>query len=156
MAYCRRTLMTSIRILLGVVLATLACRRAAPPAQSIKESPQGSHAIERLSTVDVSDGVDAQEAAVIAAVYFERYVTEFGWTDPPVRAGAFWHATPRAGLAGKPIARPIVIDARSGAVSLEGRTAFASLAALKGDLVDNLVRSAQIRARARHASPAGP
>jgi hypothetical protein len=113
-------------------LATLlGCNRAAPATQKRRPDPSR---LERMASIDARDGIDAREASTIAGIYFETFVAEAGWTDPPARVGELWRATVRWGMNGQPRPDPIEVDARTGAVQMKGHLRLADVAELEARL----------------------
>ena len=122
-----------IAVVLAVGLAASSCKRG--NQQEATAARSGPSAAERLGPIDVADGIDAAEAAIIAAVYFEGHIAEFGWTGPPAKQRPeTWQVPVFQGVKGRLLPDAIAIDARTGAVSFPGRRAFSSLAELKASV----------------------
>jgi len=85
-----------------------------------------------LASVRVDDGIDATEAAQIAAAFYRAAFGTFeGLAAPPVEKDGYWTSTVRKGFAGSADPEPIVINSRTGAVSGPGIGRFATLDAFK-------------------------
>jgi hypothetical protein len=87
----------------------------------------------RLLTVDPRDGIDAHEAAIIAAVYFRHHGPELGWPEPPIRVGNEWLSPARIGPRGRPTLEPIHVDATTGAIHWTPDRTTMTLDALKAE-----------------------
>ena len=85
-----------------------------------------------LASVRVDDGIDATEAAQIAAAFYRAAFGTFeGLASLPVEKDGYWTSTVRKGFAGNPDPEPILINPRTGAVSGPGIGRFATFEAFK-------------------------
>ena len=75
------------------------------------------HLQSELRRVDASDGVDANEARVIADMYFLTHISGCGATDEVVLRGRVWVVSLLVGVAGSPMDETVNVDAQSGGVS---------------------------------------
>ena len=70
----------------------------------------------QLSTVVVEDGINLQEANIIAQSYFIRFGPACGAAEDATDGGEVWIAKTYIGIAGMPTREPIRIDKHSGRV----------------------------------------
>jgi hypothetical protein len=85
------------------------------------------HHLERhLSDVDASDGIDQHEAEGIAWAYFSGYVSGCGGPDKGALVDGEWVIPAAVGFGGTPMASPIHINAKTGAVGQSGGPSFQS------------------------------
>jgi hypothetical protein len=68
------------------------------------------------STINLSDGVDAVEAAFLAGAFFMMEFGVCGATEPPRDGGAEWLVRPRVGATGHPLAEFIRVDKSTGGI----------------------------------------
>jgi hypothetical protein len=106
--------------LLSAVLAP-ACA-GTPPARSQTASPaDGLSGLARIESelrgVDTSNGVDANEAEVIAGIYFGMHISGCGAIDEVVLHDRIWVASLLIGAGGSAMDETVDVDARSGGVS---------------------------------------
>jgi hypothetical protein len=99
--------------------------------QSI-DSADGTGPCDCLHLVHAEDGIDENEARVIARSYYQsQQLAEFGGAGPPVRYGEDWLSMAvgfRTDLDGRKGAPHLIrISARTGATSLPGRACFATV-----------------------------
>jgi hypothetical protein len=79
-----------------------------------------------LNDVNASDGIDQHEADGIAWAYFSGYVSGCGGPDKGALVDGEWVIPAAVGFGGTPMASPIRINAKTGAVDQSGGPSFQS------------------------------
>ena len=69
-----------------------------------------------LSKVDASDGINEEEAHVIAEAFFLSKISGCGYPEKPVREGGFWVSKTRIGYAGQ-LGDSIFIEVGTGTIT---------------------------------------
>ncbi|MDB4983048.1 MAG: hypothetical protein JWM82_3800 [Myxococcales bacterium] len=87
-----------------------------------------------LRQVDVSNGIQVEEAGLIADTYFYRVVARdvsCGGVSTPTLVGGVWRTELLFGFAGEPTGLWILVDPISGGVSTAGAHGFKTFASLR-------------------------
>lgn len=72
-----------------------------------------------LKKINASDGINQQEAFVIAKAFFLSEISGCGFPDEPVKQSGFWVIQTHIGLAGLS-GEPIYVDINNGAITWKG------------------------------------
>jgi hypothetical protein len=79
-----------------------------------------------LADVNASDGINQHEAEEIAWAYFLGYVSACGGPDKGTLVDGEWVIPAGVGFGGTPMASPIRINAKTGAIGQSGGPSFGS------------------------------
>jgi hypothetical protein len=93
-----------------------------------------------LATVNVTDGLDAVEAEVIATAYLKEYVSGCGVPEPAELHGKTWIFPLRLGYSGERSNKRIGVDAESGQVQGAGGPLFKTFAEFKKEVVSAYIK----------------
>jgi hypothetical protein len=129
--------------LTAVFLALVACRGGRSPEP--QPPPEWLvRYLEQLDTglrgVDVSNGIDANEAKAIAGVYLIQYLTGCGAPDQARLEDHTWVVSLRLGVAGRKSERTIEVDARTGGVRGDGGPRYRDFASFHYTVLAEVAR----------------
>lgn len=98
---------------------------------TVEAAGSRAHLEEFLANVNANDGIDAFEAEQMAWAYFLGFVSGCGGPDDGRLVGDEWVIPASFGYAGQPMAVPIRINAKTGAISQLGGKSFHSYSAFR-------------------------
>ncbi|HSI14522.1 MAG TPA: hypothetical protein VK961_20900 [Chthoniobacter sp.] len=110
-----------MRIVAAIILLFVACACSTPQTA---RNDSYTKTQQEAARVIATDGIDRNEAQVLATAYFHRFISGCGYVGTPERHGSYWVAQVFFGFAGTPHGY-IRVDARTGAISRQDSpTAF--------------------------------
>jgi hypothetical protein len=75
--------------------------------------------LKQIEDININDGVDRQEATILAQQYFVNYVSGCGAVGEPIDKGDYWEFYPVIGYAARKMDNQMHVDKKSGAISFK-------------------------------------
>src|SRR6478609_5411738 len=95
---------------IGLVLAVTSCVHARGDREAKQRRAERAA---KLDSISSQDGIQLEEARILANTYFTSFIAGCGFADDPVLTAGTWRSVPRVGYAGDRLTKSIDIDSKT-------------------------------------------